>query len=236
MNWMKSGIIAMAIGTMGMTVNAEIKVLIAGDSTVENVKPGKDDRKGWGQVIDQCFKPEVKVVNLAMGGRSTKTFIKEKRWEKLLAQTKPGDFILIQFGHNDSHAKSKPESTDANTDYKEYLRQYADEGVKAGAKLILITPPHRRLFQKNGKITQELLVYCEAMKAVAKEKNLPLIDLYTMTGEEMQKLGDAGCRPFYCSDTDRTHFSTKGAEWLAKLIIDDLKRQNLPLAAYCRSK
>lgn len=153
-----------------------------------------------------------------------------------MSQTKPGDFILLQFGHNDSHAKDKPESTDANTDYKQYLRQYADEAVKAGAQVVLVTPPHRRLFQKDGKITQELLIYCDAMKAVAKEKSLPVVDLYAMTGEVMQKLGDDGCRPFYCSDTDRTHFSSKGAEWLAKLIADDLKRQNLSIATHCQEK
>ena len=235
MNWSKFGVMTM-VAAMGLTVHAEVKVLIAGDSTVENVNPSSGDRKGWGQVIDQSFTPEVKVINLAVGGRSTKTFIQEKRWEKLLSQTKPGDFILMQFGHNDSHGKGKPESTDANTDYQEYLRTYADDAAKAGAKLILVTPPHRRQFQKDGKITQELLVYSDAMKTVAKEKSLPVVDLYAMTGDAMQQLGDDGCRPLYCSDTDRTHFSSKGAEWLAKLIADDLKRQNLPLAAYCRTK
>ena len=205
------------------SAHAEMKILIAGDSTVENVQAKTGDRKGWGQVIGQYLKPEVTVINLAMGGRSTKTFIQEKRWEKLLTQTRPGDIILLQFGHNDSHGKGKPESTDANTDYQDYLRQYADDAAKAGAKLVFITPPHRRLFDKTGKLTQELLPYCNAMKEVAREKQLPLIDLYSLTGTEMQKLGDAGCRPFYCSDTDRSHFSEKGAQWLAQFIVAELK-------------
>jgi len=228
-NWQWGKVLCLAL--LAGSVQAEPQWLLAGDSTVENVPAKMGDRKGWGQVVGQYLKPEVKVINLAMGGRSTKTFIAEKRWTNLLKQSRPGDFILIQFGHNDSHGKDKPESTDAATDYKNYLRIYADEALKAGARVIFVTPPHRRSFDKTGKLTPELLPYADAMKAVAQEKNIPVVDLYTLTGEKFQQLGDAACRPIFCSDTDRTHFSTQGAELLAKMIIADLQKQNLPAAA-----
>ena len=107
-----------------------LRVVIVGDSTVCNYPENRPER-GWGQFIQERFNDgAVIVTNLAASGRSTKTFIKEGRWQKALEQ-KP-DYVLIQFGHNDSHAPERPESTDAATDYKDYLRRYVDESRGRG--------------------------------------------------------------------------------------------------------
>lgn len=197
-----------------------LKIALAGDSTVADYPPESPIR-GWGQVIGAYFKENVKIQNFAAGGRSTKTFLSEGRWENLL-KSKP-DCILLQFGHNDSHAKAKPESTDANTDYKDYLRKYADEAKAAGIRIIFITPMHRRTFDKDGEPTRELLPYANAMKEIASEKGIVCLDLHNSSGLLFKRLGDEGSTDLSCSPTDRTHFSQKGAEAMAGLIVDALK-------------
>ncbi len=195
----------------------EVRIAVIGDSTVCEY-PANSNIRGWGQFIAQAFQPHVRVLNLAKSGRSTKTFIKEGLWAKTLAE-KP-DFVLIQFGHNDSHAKERPESTDAATDYREFLCLYVNESRASGTTPVLVTPMHRRTFGNEGKMTQELLPYAEAMKTVAKEKHVGLVDLHAASGQLFEKLGDAGSADLSCSPTDRTHFSEKGAKAMAELVLN----------------
>ena len=209
-------------------VKPEIKICLAGASTVQSYKPGAGIA-GWGQTIGAFFDEGVVIDNHAVGGRSTKTFTTEGRWAKLLA-SRP-DYILIHFGHNDSHGPGKPESTDAATDYRDYLRTFIDESKKASAVPILVTPVRRRLFDKDGQPSQELLPYAEAMKIVAAEKEVMVVDLYSLSGDLLQKLGEEGSLDLYRDATDRTHFSEKGAERMASLIAADLKRQGSPLSS-----
>ena len=197
----------------------EITVVLVGDSTVCNY-PSNSVTRGWGEFIQPVFKDNVRVVNLAASGRSTKTFIQEGRWEKALHQHP--SFILIQFGHNDSHDKKRPEATDAATDYKDYLRRYVDDARRAGAKPVLVTPMHRRRFASDGKLTRELQPYVEAMKQIANEKKVPLIDLFAMSEDLFQKLGDAASGDLSCKPEDRTHFSAKGAQIMADLVAKTL--------------
>ena len=198
---------------------APLKIAIIGDSTVCNY-PESEPTRGWGMYIQGYFKDTVQVVNLAKSGRSTKTFIKENLWAKTLEQ-KP-DFVLIQFGHNDSHAKDRPEATDAATDYRDYLRRYVDESRAIGATPIFVTPMHRRNFDKDGNLTDVLHVYADAMKAVAAEKKVPVIDLHTSSGKLFAKLGDVGCVEMANKADDRTHFNEKGAKAMAELVMKEL--------------
>jgi len=208
----------------------KIKVAFAGDSTVASYKEAYI--AGWGQVISKYFKDNVSVENFAISGRSTKTFIKNGDWQKLL-QSKP-DYILLQFGHNDSHAKGKPESTDAATEYKDNLRKFVDEAEKAGARVIFVTPMHRRTFGNDGKLTDILLPYANVMKDVAKEKNILCIDLHASSGKLMQDLGDEKSTFLSCKPADRTHFSQTGADKMAELIVLDLKQTDSPLKNYLK--
>ena len=206
---------------------APLKVGVIGDSTVCNY-PEKSDKRGWGQMLPELLAPGTVVINEARGGKSTKTFPAE-RWQRVLA-AKP-DFILIQFGHNDSHSKDKPEATDAATDYRENLRRYVTEARAAGAEPILVTPVRRRVF-RNGVLTTELARYADAMKAVATEMDVKVIDLHATSGELYTRLGEKGSEGYTAnvSDStdrtgkeDRTHFTPEGAKAMAGLVVDGLR-------------
>lgn len=201
------------------TENKPLNLVIIGDSTVCNY-PTNDVRRGWGQFIQEYFDKEVKVINLAKSGRSTKTFIKEGLWAKALA-AKP-DIILIQFGHNDSHAPTRPEATDAQTDYKTNLCLYIDQARAAGAIPILVTPMVRRTFDANGKLEDPLQRYADAMKEVGKEKSVPVIDLHASSKTLVQSLGETETMKMANKPDDHTHFNAAGAQAMAKLVMQEL--------------
>jgi len=194
-------------------------IVIVGDSTVCNW-PLNDNlhREGWGMHIQDYFKSDLKVSNLALSGRSTKTFISEGHWTKAL-QLNPG-VVLIQFGHNDSHAPTNPEATNAATDFRDYLRKYIDESRAQGAIPVLITPMCRRT------PTDNLQPYADAMKAVAAEKNVALIDLHAMSAKLYAQLGPEGVKALEANVVgggyDTTHFNAAGAKAMAKLVMDEL--------------
>jgi len=207
-----------------------VKIAIAGDSTVSTYD--SNDIAGWGQYINLFLKDNCKVYNNAVGGRSTKTFIEEGRWDKLLL-LKP-QFIFLQFGHNDSHEANRHESTDADKDYKEYLRKYADDAKKISATMIFVTPVHRRMFLKDGKLRNELQKYADAMKAVSAEKNITCVDLHGSSGVMFEKLGVKGTENLFHSANDFSHFSQYGAYQIAKLISDELKENKSNLGEFIR--
>ena len=210
----------LALITVTLPAVAEpLKIAVVGDSTVCDY-PEQSPSRGWGQFIAGYFDDSVKVVNLAASGRSTKTFLAEKRWEKTLAE-KP-QVVLIQFGHNDSHAKEKPEATEAATDYRENLRRYVDDARGIGARPVLITPMHRRNWKPDGTLDDILQPYADAMKAVAAEKKVPLIDLHAMSRELYLKLGEQKAAEFANAATDHTHFGEKGAKAMAELVMSKL--------------
>lgn len=198
---------------------APVKIAIIGDSTVCEY-PEDAPSRGWGHYIGESFKDNVKIVNLAAGGRSTKSFIKEGRWTKTLAE-KP-QFILIQFGHNDSHAKEKPEATDASTDYREYLRQYVNEARGIGAVPVFVTPMLRRNYKPDGSLDDILQPYADAMKTVAAELKVPVVDLHTISRELYLQLGPEKSRELENKPGDNTHFGEKGARAMAELVMSKL--------------
>ena len=210
---------------------AKLTIAIIGDSTVCEY-PAEHACRGWGQFIAGYFNDKVRVVNLAASGRSTKTFIAEGRWKRTLAE-KP-DVVLIQFGHNDSHGAAKPESTDAATDYRDFLHRYVDESRAASATPIFVTPMYRRTFDKEGKLTDILQPYADAMKAVAAEKKVALIDLHTSSGELFRHLGKEHCPELANSPTDFTHFNEKGARAMAALVMKELPAAAPQLAGWLR--
>ena len=207
---------------------AKLTIVIIGDSTVCNY-PAESPSRGWGQFIAERFGDNVRVANHAASGRSTKTFIAEGRWKRALAEMP--DFVLIQFGHNDSHGPAKPESTDAATDYRDFLRRYVDESRAAHATPIFITPMHRRNFDADGKLQDILQPYADAMKAVAAEKKVPLIDLHTSSGALFRELGKDRCPELANAPKDFTHFNEKGARAMADLVMKELPATDTRLSA-----
>jgi len=214
--------------TAGESVHL-LRLVIIGDSTVCNY-PLNGPQRGWGQYIQEYFKTGVKVINLARSGRSTKTFIREGLWQKALAE-KP-DIILIQFGHNDSHAPANPEATSARTDYRDYLRRYIDDARAAGATPILVTPMVRRDFGPDDKLRDNLLAYAEAMKQVGLEKQVAVIDLHATSRALVESLGPKSSAELANKPGDNTHFNAKGAAAMARLVMQELPAADPALATH----
>jgi lysophospholipase L1-like esterase len=223
-----------AVGSAGADASAApLRIVVIGDSTVCNYPATRPDR-GWGQFIEERFTDgAVTVINLAAGGRSTKTFIGEGRWAKALSE-KP-DYVLIQFGHNDSHAPEKPESTDASTDYKTFLRRYIDESRAIGSTPILVTPMVRRTFDAAGKIKGNLAPYAAAMKDVAGEKKVAVIDLHASSRSLAERLGPAASAEMASKPGDVTHFNEKGARAMADRVLRELPAAEPKLAVYLKT-
>jgi lysophospholipase L1-like esterase len=194
-----------------------LKIAVIGDSTVSIYKPA-DVLRGWGQMLPEFFVPGTQIDDFAKNGRSTKTFMTTPFWKQALDDK--ADFILIQFGHNDSHRPldQHPEATVADGDYMDNLRKYIAAARADGETPILVTPMHRRTFQPDGTMSQELLPYVQAMEKIGQEQKVPVIDLYTKSGDLFAKLGDAGSADF--TPKDRTHFSPKGARVMAWFVAE----------------
>jgi len=210
-----------------------INIMLIGDSTVAtyNKRPkDRPDLTGWGQVFGEFFNDDVTILNRAASGRSSKSFIGEGRWKKAL--TEKADYLFIQFGHNDCPGKGD-RTTDPATTYQDYLKQYIDEARAADMTPILVTPMTRRRFE-NGKIYTTLRPYAEAMIKVGREKNVPVIDLHQKSVALFNQLGDAGSADFSPSETDRTHFSGKGARSIARLVAEEIPAQVPELKPYLK--
>jgi pectinesterase len=203
-----------------ITSNAAVKIALVGDSTV-------NDQGGWGKGFSGSFNSEVEVTNFALNGRSSKSFRDEGAWAPVLA-SKP-DYILIQFGHNDSPGKGPERETDPATTYRANLIRYIDEARAIGAKPVLVTSIVRRNFDDAGKIKPDSLVpYAEATRAVAKEKNVPLMDLYNITRDEAEKRGPAHCLEIDAIATDgkpdTTHLGPIGRNEIGSLAAHEFVR------------
>lgn len=215
-------LLAVSLGWLTQASITATDVVIVGDSTVQDW-PMADAKRGWGQMLPGFFLPEVKSLNHAMGGRSSKTFRAEGRWDKVLA-AKP-KLVLIQFGHNDAHGPGRPESTDAQTDFRDNMLRYVDEAKAAGISVVLVTPPPHRIPGPAGGIDGGLVPYATVTKAVAKERGVPCIDLFATATEAFNKLSDQDRVALFCSNDDRSHFSARGATLLATMIAEALARE-----------
>lgn len=223
---------------------------LVGDSTMATIDPaGKDPQRGWGQFVAEFFQAEVRVINYAAGGRSTKSFRDEKRWEKVMEALQPGDWVVIQFGHNDQKKELPEHYAPAATDYAANLRRYVEEARGKGAEVVLATSIYRWRF-KEGETTPHptLRGYPEATREVAGELGLVLVDLQELTGAELARRGPEGSQEIYLfiapgtnpdvpeGMSDRTHLSEYGARLVAGMFAQSLREQNAPLARWLRPR
>ena len=194
---------------------------IIGDSTVATY-PKSAKKGGWGEFLELFF-PEIRFENFAASGKSSKTFREDGLWEKALARLKRGDYLLIQFGHNDSHVGKREGTT--LSQYRRNIIQYISEAREKGAIPVLISPMHRRIFNADGTVKQWLGKYAYTLSKIAKAYHLHYIDLYTISGKWMEQLGEEGSAYISCCLHDRTHFSKKGAFELARFVANALKKE-----------
>ena len=206
-------------------------VYLAGDSTVtdQRFEPGAS----WGQMLPRFFKPEVSVANHAESGETLTAFLVERRLDKLLSRIKPGDWLLIQFGHNDQKIQWPQTYVEAATTYRDYLKAYVGEARRRGARPVLVTSMHRRRFNSDGKIINTLGDYPEAMRAVGRETGVPVIDLLDMSAALYEALGpDNAWKAFADGGKDVTHHNNYGAYMLAQCVVSGIRAQVPDLAAH----
>src|ERR1700712_541043 len=205
-------------------VKKKIKVYLIGDSTMCDYEPSRAPLTGWGMPFKNFFDSTVQIDNRARGGRSTRTFIAEKRWQPIADSLREGDYVLIQFGHNDEAKEEKYKDRYTPVpDYKTNLIKFITETRSKNAIPVLITPVTRMRFDKDGKIMETHKDYSAAVWEVAKATNTPVIDLDGKSRELLQQFGQADAKllfmqldslehPNYpAGQKDNTHFNTYGA-------------------------
>lgn len=215
-----------------------------GDSTMANKKPEVYPETGWCQVLSSFFNSTVTIKNHAVNGRSTKSFIDEGRWQAVLDSLESGDFVFIQFGHNDQKIKDSTRFTGPFGTYTENLEKFVTETRAKGATPILFTSIVRRKFGEDGKLTDTHGDYPVATRKVAQKLNVSLIDLQKLTEDWVNNLGDEPSKKMFLwtepnekfpeGRKDDTHLAIKGATEVARLAIEDCKKQNLAFVKYLK--
>lgn len=216
------------------------RIFIASDSTAQDYKPEKYPQSGWGTML-RCAAPGVTIENRAIGGRSTNSFIREGRLDKIAADLRKGDTLLIQFGHNDASV-DKPERYTTIDQYKANLRRMIDVAKTAGARAVILTPVARRDF-RSGVEQPSFPTYADAAREVAKATHTPLLDLGKASQAMVQAAGPDASKAYYLhydgaagapgypnGVSDDTHFSELGARKIADLVAVGLKATRLPVA------
>jgi lysophospholipase L1-like esterase len=202
-------------------------VFLLGDSTV--CDQPREPYASWGQMLTRFFKPVAAIANHAESGESLRSSTGAKRLDKVLSLMKTGDFLLIQYAHNDE--KEKGDGAGAFTTYKASLKKFVEETRKKGGIPILVTPMHRRTFDADGRITNSHGDYPAAVRQTAAEEKVALIDLTAMSKDFYEALGKEKSGEAF-KEGDGTHHSNYGAYELAKMIADSIRAQNLPLAKF----
>jgi len=223
-------LLLIALGSATSRPAPKLRIVLAGDSTVT-------DNAGWGVGFGALLADDVELLNHSRGGRSSRTFREEGSWEKVLA-TK-ADYVLIQFGHNDEPGTNR--STDRETEFPKFMRQYVIEARTAGMKPILVTPLVRRQFKENGKIESSLSRHAEIVRAIAKEMNVPLIELHDRSLAVCNALGRDACIAMLSTEKptggyDGTHLTLTGSMLMGAIVADELRKAVPPeLAPHIRA-
>lgn len=202
-------------------------IYLLGDSTV--CDQPSEPYSSWGQMLTRFFKPGVVVANNAESGESLRSSLGARRLDKVLGTMKAGDYLFIQYGHNDE--KEKGEGVGAFTTYKADLKKFVVEVRKRGGVPVLVTPVQRRTFDQTGKITNSHGDYPEAVRQVSWEENVPLIDLNAMSKTFYETLGPERSKIAF-KDGDGTHHNNYGSYELAKCIVEGIKSAKLGITKY----
>jgi lysophospholipase L1-like esterase len=203
---------------------------LAGDSTVADQGLASDG--SWGQFLPRYFGPGIAVANHAESGESLKSFVTGHRLDKLLSGLRAGDWVMLQFGHNDQKTQWRQTFADSTTTYRHWLRTYIAEVRLRNATPVVVTPPERRNFDTQGRIRPTLAEYAQAIRVVAREEKVALIDLYASSVRFYEALGPAlAPRAFALEGDDQTHHNEYGARQLARAVIEGLREANTALTA-----
>ena len=228
-------------------------VFLTGDSTVKNKDKDKDGMWGWGAVASEVFDTnKITVANCAMAGRSLRTYMNEKRWDEVYNSIQPGDFVTIQFGHNDvGDIDTKKERADirgtadschvyklaSNGKYEVvytfgwYLRKMIQDVREKGGTPILVSLTPRNIW-KDGKIERRNDSYGKWFREVVEQTGVDFVDVHNITADAYDKMGEKRVAAYF--NNDHTHSSLKGAKQNAKSFAQGAKEQKLSIAKYLK--
>jgi lysophospholipase L1-like esterase len=223
----------------------KVNIWMIGDSTMANKAAGAVPETGWGMAMQLFFNEGVKVHNHALNGRSSKSFLSEGSWKSVYDSLKRGDYVIIQFGHNDE----KPDSvrhTDPFTTYKKIIKLYIDEARSKEAIPIVCSSIVRRHFDNSGNLIDTHGDYIRAAHEIAGETNTPFIDMEARTRKLVAELGSEKSKSLFlfCKPgeyinrpkgvQDSTHLNSNGAHQVASLFVDGVKELKLPLVSFLK--
>lgn len=199
------------------------KIFYIGDSTVQFNKYDTYPQTGMSQALERYTAEDVLVCHHGKNGRSTKWFLDEGRFEPIRRDMAQGDYLFIQFSHNDEKDAEKLH-TDPRGSFRDNLRFFIREARKAGAYPVLITPIARRSFDGSGRYVPSHGEYPEVIRAVGREENVPVADLTALTEELVSRLGPENAKALYVSPTDIAHLNPDGAMQMTQLLCRELER------------
>ncbi|GHT38060.1 hypothetical protein AGMMS49965_00300 [Bacteroidia bacterium] len=246
-------LLAFALASFASGEKRLVHLFMAGDSTMANkdvyrnvtdsvtgeISPEFFPERGWGMLLPEFFTDQIVIENYARNGRSTRSFIAEGLWDKLISKVQKGDYVVIQFGHNDQSVE-KTERYTSPEDYRKNLIRFVDEVKAKGGNPILATPVVRRKFGNNGKIVDDVHgVYPSIVCEVAKEKKVTLVDMTELTRAWINEVGDEASKKFFMHIpkkanrnfpnglTDNTHYVEAGARHAASLFVAGIQKQKV---------
>ena len=241
--WSRWALAAVLLSFASAPASAAERIFIASDSTAANYSAERYPQVGWGMMLKCGLAPDVEVVNRAIGGRSTRSFIAEGHWDKLMAEAAPGDVVLIQFGHNDASTTRPERYAPAETVYRDNLLRMIWEARGRGLLPVLVTPPARRSFA-GGRARADFAAYSQVMRELVVLTGVPLIDLEARSVALLDSVGETESRKLYLhyapedkvaafanGVADDTHFSELGGRAMANLVAQELRGIRIPVAA-----
>jgi lysophospholipase L1-like esterase len=226
-------IFAIAFFAFVMPPQKKIKIFLAGDSTIAIKETKAFPETGWGMPFAHFWDSTVTVVNRAKNGRSTRSFMQEGLWKSITDEAGAGDYVFIQFGHNDEVVTKKTYTTES--EFRNNLIKYIEDSRSLKAIPVLLTPVARRKFDSTGHVMGTHDVYAEIVRDVAKEKNVALVDLDKKSQQLFQEMGvetskilfnylEPGEHPNYPDGKkDDTHFSELGARKIAEIVLAEIR-------------
>lgn len=198
---------------------------IAGDSTAAQKYADAAPETGWGMALPFFLREDLAVANHAVNGRSSKSFVDEGRLEVILQAVRPGDLLLVQFGHNDEKSADPVRYTEPWTTYQDYLRLYVDGARARGARPVLATSVERRKFDADGNAVPTHGDYPASVRALAAAEGVALLDIQALSLALWQRLGVEETKTYFnwtATEQDNTHFNPPGAIAVARLVAAGL--------------
>ncbi len=238
--------VSLLAAAFGLASHDDPTIFLVGDSTMANKPLIGNPERGWGQMFPSFFNEGIRFENHARNGRSTKSFIREGRWDAVYARLHPGDYVFIQFGHNDAKKEDSSRYAEPHTEYKSNLLRFVRDVRSQQAIPVLLTPVCRRRFDARGKFYDVHGDYPAVVREVGTEENVVVIDVTKKSFSAFDKLGPqkserlflrAAANTFSAipqGKKDDTHFNSYGAVRVAEMVVEGMRELEIPPAKFLK--